>query len=163
MIDERAFVSDVASMRDMLYRLSVSYRRSDADAQDAVQQALENAWRHRERVDVSGFRPWLVRIVINECKSALRKRRRFFSTDRLYDVTQRTPPPDLVLADALERMPEKLRTPLLLHHMEGFSLEEIAAATGVPRTTVANRLFRARRALREALKEEEGSVCDAGK
>lgn len=162
MIDERAFVLEVASMRDMLYRLSVSYLRSDADAQDAVQQALENAWRHRDRVDEAGFRPWLVRIVINECKSALRRRKKLFFTERMEKMAVRTPPPDLALADALERMPEKLRTPLLLHHMEGFSLEEIAAATGVPRTTVASRLFRARRALREALGEEE-SVCDAGR
>ena len=40
MIEESRFVAEVTQMRDMLYRLSVSYLRSDADAQDAVQQAI---------------------------------------------------------------------------------------------------------------------------
>ena len=55
-MDESAFVAEVTQMRDMLYRLSVSYLGCDADAQDAVQQALENAWRHRDRVKPDAFR-----------------------------------------------------------------------------------------------------------
>lgn len=155
MIEESRFVAEVTQMRDMLYRLSVSYLRSDADAQDAVQQAIESAWRHRGRVEPQAFRPWLTRIVINACKSQLRKKRRVFLSDRLECYAGAAPPPDVTLADALSRLPEKLRTPLLLHYMEGFSVTETAGALHVPETAVRSRLYRARKALREELGGEE--------
>ena len=160
MMDEGRFVSEVTEMKDMLYRLSVSYLHSDADAQDAVAQALEKAWRHRARVKAEAFRPWLTRIVINECKTQLRRAGRTSPSDQLERYAGETPPPDLSLADALSRLPDKLRTPLLLHYMEGFSMKEIAKALRVPETTVRSRLYRARDALREELSSgEEGKPC----
>ncbi len=120
-----------------------------------VQQALENAWRHRERANPAAFRPWLTRIVINECISQLRRRKNAQTSKWVDQLACQSPPPDIALADALSRLPDKLRTPLLLHYMEGFSLEEIAKALGVPMTTVRNRLYRGRNALRDALTEGE--------
>ena len=160
MVEERQFVSEITQMKDMLYRISVSYLRSDADAQDAVQQALEKAWQHRDRVNADAFRPWLTRIVINECKSQLRRTKRVQPSDRLELYAGETPPPDIALSDALSRLPDKLRTPLLLHYMEGFSVEEVARSLRVPATTVRSRLYRARNALRDELTDgEEGKVC----
>lgn len=157
MMNEERFVREVTDMRDMLYRLSVSYLHHDQDAQDAVSQAIENAWRHRGRVEPEAFRPWLTRIVINQCKSILRRRRRVVLSDRMELYAGMTPPPDLALWDALARLPDKLRTPLLLHHMEGFSVDEVARALHVPGTTVRSRMYRARAALRAGLEEKEGS------
>lgn len=154
-MDEARFVAEVTLMRDMLYRLSVSYLRSDADAQDAVQQALEKAWRHRARVKDDAFRPWLTRITINECKSQLRRRKRTAPSDRLDLLAGETPPPDIALADALSRLPDQLRTPLLLHYMEEFTVEEVAESLRLPGSTVRNRLYRARRALRKELTDGE--------
>lgn len=160
MIGESQFVSEVTEMKEMLYRLSISYLHSDADAQDAVQQALEKAWRHRDRVAEAAFRPYLTRIVINECKTTLRRARRAFPSDRLERYAGETPPPDVSLSQALASLPDKLRTPLLLRYMEGFSLEEVASATRVPVTTARSRLYRARNALRQALSDrEEGKPC----
>ena len=160
MIEERQFVSEVTEMKDMLYRLSVSYLHSDADAQDAVQQALEKAWQHRSRVGDGAFRPWLTRIVINECKTQLRRAKRVQPSDQLEAYAGTTPPPDIALSDALSRLPDKLRTPLLLHYREGFSVEEVAKSLRVPASTVRSRLYRARNALRDQLTDgEEGKAC----
>lgn len=156
MIDEGSFVREVIARQDMLYRLAVSYLRHDADAQDAVQQAVEKAWKHRTRVDQDGFAPWLTRIVINECKSVLRRRKRAIPSERMELYEGETPPPDLSMADALSRLPEKLRTPLLLHYIEQFSVDETARALGLPATTVRSRLHRARIALRKELDGKEG-------
>lgn len=154
MIEESRFVAEVTEMKDMLYRLSVSYLHSDADAQDAVQQAIENAWRHRNRVEEHYFRTWLTRIVINECKSALRRGKRLVLSDQMECYAGQTPPPDISLRDALDRLPEKLRTPLLLQCMEGFSVRETSRALNLPETTVRSRLYRARAALKQELGEE---------
>lgn len=155
MIDEGCFVSEVMAMRPALYRLSMSIVHHDADAQDAVSQAIENAWRHRTRVDAQAFRAYLTRIVINECKSLLRRKRRSVPTDDFTFLSAAAAPPDAVLSDAIARVPEKLRTPLLLHYMERFSLREIAQILHVPVTTVRSRLSRGREALRKELGEEE--------
>lgn len=156
MIDEERFVREVTDMQDMLYRLSVSYLHHDQDAQDAVSQALENAWRHRARVEDAAFRPWLTRIVINQCKSMLRRRARVSPSDQLERLSGMAPPPDIALRDALSRLPDKLRTPLLLHYMEGFSTDEVARALRVPGTTVRSRMHRARLRLRAELDGKEG-------
>lgn len=157
MMTEERFVQEVMQMRDMLYRLSVSYLHHDHDAQDAVSQAIENAWRHRDRVSPDAFRPWLTRIVINQCKTLLRQRGRVFASEHMERYAGMAEPVDLALCDALARIPDKLRTPLLLHYMEGFSVHEVARVLRVPDTTVRSRLYRARRALREQLDEQEGS------
>ena len=83
------------------------------------------------------------------------KKRRVFLSDRLECYAGVAPPPDVTLADALSRLPEKLRTPLLLRYMEGFSVTETAGTLHVPETTVRSRLYRARKALREELDGEE--------
>ena len=156
MIDGERFVQEVTDMQDMLYRLSVSYLHHDQDAQDAVAQAIENAWRHRARVAEGAFRQWLTRIVINQCKSMLRRRARVSPSDQLERLSGMAPPPDIALWDALSRLPEKLRMPLLLHYMEGFSTDEVARALRVPGTTVRSRMHRARLRLRAELGEREG-------
>ena len=155
MIDKERFVREVTDMQDMLYRLSVSYLHHDQDAQDAVAQALENAWRHRARVEEGAFRPWLTRIVINQCKSMLRRRARVSPSDQLERLSGMAPPPDIALRDALTRLPEKLRTPLLLHYMEGFSTDEVARALRLTGTTVRSRMHRARLRLRDELSGRE--------
>ena len=64
-------------------------------------------------------------------------------------------PLDGVLADAVERLPEELRLPLLPHYMEGYKLAEIAGALGQSLPQVTSRLFRARKRLKRMLEEAE--------
>ena len=152
MISDDRFTKEAAELMPALYRLSVSILRRQADAQDAVQQGLLRAWERRVQVDPSRFRAWLMRIVINECRNVQRRRMRVFSVAEVPETAAGQGNDDLALAiDALD---QKLRTPLLLRYMEGFSEKEIAQALGVPQTTVKNRLYRARQALRRELKAE---------
>lgn len=161
MIEESRFTAEVERMQDMLYRVSVSILRSDADAQDAVQQALENAWRHRRRVNADFFAPWLTRIVINTCKSLLRQKKRLIVTDRMEAFDRTSPPSDPSLRDALERVPYHYRMPLLLHYLEGFSLEEIARMLHLPLNTVKSRLHRGRSLLRAEWNKAEENDHEA--
>ena len=67
MIDEATFMDEVEAMERALYRVSRSLLKSPEDCADAVQEALARAWARRGRVEADYFRPWLMRIVINEC------------------------------------------------------------------------------------------------
>lgn len=149
MLDDASFVAEIQAMTDTLYRVSVSILRQAYDAQDAVQQALVNAWAARSRVDLAHFRPWLMRIVINECRNVQRKRMRVSPSDQMERYAAPLPGPDNALSDALDRMPEKLRLPLVLKYAEGFSENEIASALRLPATTIKGRLHRGRNALKK--------------
>ena len=77
-MDKSEFTSAVLAAEPTLYRVARSMLASEADALDAAQNAILRAW---ERLDSlrspEYFRTWLVRILINECRSALRRRARF--------------------------------------------------------------------------------------
>lgn len=154
MIHDRAFIAETQALLPGLYRLSMSILHAHADAQDAVQSALLRAWERREQARPLQFRGWLTRIVINECRNIQRQRMRVFPAADVQREEEAFVPEDGDLAQAIDGLPEKLRTPLLLRYMEGYAEREIAAALGVPVTTVKNRLFRARKALRATLGEE---------
>ena len=76
-MDKETFATLVIKQQRQLYRIAVSYTGSSADAEDAMQEALLRAWNRRNTLrDVAYFSTWLNRILINECKTLLRKRKR---------------------------------------------------------------------------------------
>ena len=93
-----------------------------------------------------------MRILVNESRSLLRNRRYTIS---LEEASLYAPPsPDPSLQESIRNLPENLRTPLLLKYMEGMTEREVAAAMGIPVSSVKGRLFRARRFLKAQLNEE---------
>lgn len=152
MLDASEFTREVIACERMLYRVARSMVHNDADCLDVVQEAILRAWNKRHTVRSSYFRAWLCRIVINECHTLHRR------TKRVQPVAQvpegGIEPEDIALRDALERLPEKLRMPLLLHYLEGFSLAEIGNMLGLPLGTVKYHLHQGRKALKESLSEE---------
>ena len=157
MISDKALTAQMQEQLDGLYRLSLSILCSQADAQDAVQQGMLRAWEKRRQVsEESKIRAWLTRIVINECRNIQRKRMRVFPVERMPEGAQRDVRMETdELKEAVGALEEKLRMPLLLHYMEGFTEKEIAGILGVPATTVKSRLYRARRALEQELGDAE--------
>lgn len=154
MISDQALTIKMHEQLGGLYRLSLSILRSHADAQDAVQQGMLRAWEKRRQVSDEGkIRAWLTRIVVNECRNIQRKRMRVYPVADMPESGEEMETGELKAAiDSLE---EKLRTPLLLKYMDGFSEKEIAGIVGVPVTTVKSRLYRGRRALEHALGDAE--------
>lgn len=155
------FSQEAEAMLPQLYRIAQGILRQQSDAQDAVQQGLLRAWEKRGTVRPASFRPWVIRIVINQCHDIQRRRMRMIPTAEFPETPVCEPafePPDPALAAALFSLKESLRVPLLLRYMEGWDTGEIAAALGMPASLVKNRLFRARRALQKRIlknREEE--------
>ena len=154
MVDEQTFVATVLENERMLYRVSRSILRNDNDCLDAVQEALSRAWARRNQVHPDHLRPWLIRIVINECHNIQRKSRRMVPTEEIEAYAGVYDPPDTFLRDALDSLEERLRLPLLLHYLEDFKISEIAAMLRIPHGTVKWRLHKARKQLRIEFDEE---------
>lgn len=153
MVDDATFTRESSALLPGLYRLAMSILHARADAQDAMQQALLRAWERRTGARPESFKAWLTRIVINECRNVQRARRRVFPVEQPQPPSYA--PEDTGLYEAIEGLPEKLRTPLLLRYMERFSEREIAEALGIPVTTVKNRLYRARLEVKKTLTDSE--------
>lgn len=154
-MDESVFIGLCREHMAALYRMAASILRSPPDAEDAVQQALLNAWAARKKASPGLEKAWLMRIVINESLTILRKRRRALPTEDFPALA--APEADdsaAALHAAIRALPESLRTPLLLKYMEGMTEKEVAAALALPLSSVKNRLFRARKALQKQLNEE---------
>lgn len=151
-MDEKRYIAVCREWMPVFFRTAYGILHSRADAEDAVQQALLNAWRCRDKARDGLEKAWMMRIVINECYTILRRQSRC----RPGEIPEAPwiPPEDTGLYDAIQTLPESLRTPFLLKYMEGLTEAETAAALGLPVSSVKNRLFRARRQLRKLLREE---------
>jgi RNA polymerase sigma-70 factor (ECF subfamily) len=146
-----------------VYRVAVSVVHDGSLAEDVVQETMIKAWRHAP-LDDSGQIPraWLLRVARNTAISLLRSRREdLHGPDTLPEAAEtsetiRTVEGRAALDDlwvALGRLDEDARSLIVMREVDDLSYEEIAEATGLPLPTVKTRLFRARRALKDALKE----------
>jgi len=150
-MDKQTFTELVKQNERKLYRVAMSYTGSMPDAADTVQEALLRAWskRHTLRNDQL-FSTWLMRILINECKTMLKKRKRMLSFAQVPDIQLQLPPDaDREWAEVLLHLPEKYRLPLVLYVLEGYSLAEVAQIIHLPVNTVKTRISRARKQMRQ--------------
>lgn len=158
MTDE-LFAQAILDMRETLYRVSYGLLPSEQDRHDAVQECLLKAWEKRGTLrDAAYAKTWVTRILINECHTIGRKRRRVTPVATLPDAEDvRIAPPDaqVVIHDALLSLPEKLRLPVMLHYMEGYGIKEISAMLRIPQGTVSTRLRAGRKQLRDLLGDGE--------
>lgn len=149
---KQQFENQALALTDTLYRISCTMLPRLHDRADAVQSCLLKAWQKLPTLrDEANFRPWLIRILINECRMIYRKDKRLLYTDAP-EKTQNLP--DHTLRDAILALPEVLRLPVVLHYVEGASVRETAIALSIPEGTVKTRLRRARSLLKETLAEE---------
>jgi RNA polymerase sigma-70 factor (sigma-E family) len=121
------------------------------DAQDAAQEAYARAWQHWADVGRYGDpEAWVRTVGWRILANRWRKLRGQFVAYRRYGVAATTPAPTedtAALVAALRRLPADQRLAIVLHHIAGVPVEQVAEQTGVPVGTVKARLSRGRRSL----------------
>ncbi len=170
--DKKAFDLLVLKYQQKVANLVSRYIRDPGETQDVTQEAFIKAYRALGNFrGESAFYTWLYRIAINTAKNYLvAQARRPPGTDvdaetaEQLDVGTRlreynTPENHLLqdelaetVAEAMNDLPEDLRTAIMLRELEGMSYDEIAKAMGCPVGTVRSRIFRARAAIDKRLK-----------
>ena len=165
--DKSAFDLLVIKYQHKIIQLVNRYVKDPSEAQDVAQEAFIKAYRAlgNFRGD-SAFYTWLYRIAINTAKNYLVSRSRR-SSDYQVDIQdaealenapqlQGMETPERLLLNqeiidtiktAIDKLPEEMRTAIMLREFEGMSYEEIAEAMDCPVGTVRSRIFRAREAI----------------
>jgi RNA polymerase sigma-70 factor (ECF subfamily) len=165
--DKSAYDFLVIKYQHRIIQLVNRYVKDPSEAQDVAQEAFIKAYRAlgNFRGD-SAFYTWLYRIAINTAKNYLVSRSRR-SSDYHVDIQdaetfenapqlQGMETPERLLLNqeiidtikaAIEKLPEEMRTAIMLREFEGMSYEEIAQAMDCPVGTVRSRIFRAREAI----------------
>jgi len=172
--DKTAFDLLVRKYQHKVVKLVTRYLRNPADAEDVAQEAFIKAYRAMPQFrGDSAFYTWLYRIAINTAKNAIVSRDRNpveFDLDmqaieesqsmqaRLADTTTpesllQTEEIRTTVNQAIDALPEDLRTAIVLRELEGLSYEDIALAMECPVGTVRSRIFRAREAIDRRLSE----------
>ena len=161
--DHDAFAGLVRLHQRRAYLVARAIVTVHEDAEDAVQDGFVRAYQALDRFDPrQAFGPWLNRIVANAALDLVR-RRKVRSTEELHDALQspfRDPGEDAELrsrlADALAELPERARSVIVMHDLEGFTHVEIGEMLGIPGGTARSDLHHARQKLRVLLKDLRG-------
>jgi RNA polymerase sigma-70 factor (ECF subfamily) len=174
---ETAFEAVMRQHNGRLFRVARAILRDDADAEDALQDAYLEAYKHMGdfRGD-SQLSTWLTRIVVNQSLMRLRRQRRHrivvpFEPQNEHaevDVADdRAEPPSSaalraevrqLLEQRIDELPVAFRTVFVMREVEDMTVEETAECLGIPAATVRTRLFRARALLRAALARDIDSA-----
>lgn len=154
-MDREEFAARTHTMKERLYRTAYLYLGSEADALEAVDEAVYQALRALKQLrQPEFFETWLTRILLNTCHKELRRRKRFQPVETLPDTAGPDDYDRLPLKEAVGRLPEELRAVIILRFFAGYTQAETAALLAVPQGTVATRQRRALELLRLELGEE---------
>jgi RNA polymerase sigma-70 factor (ECF subfamily) len=172
--DHSAFETLMRRHNSRLFRVARAILKDDAEAEDAVQDAYLDAYRHLpEFRGTAQLGTWLVRIVANRAlmrlrrqkrdrvvvpfesqhsdSSSLRKKEMADESVELPTTTTLRSELRRILERRIDELPIAFRTVFVMREVEEMSVEETAECLGIPPATVRTRLFRARALLREAL------------
>ncbi len=152
-MDIQTFEKNVLLYEGLLYHVSWSMLSNQEDSADAVQEALTRAWQNRDTLrSDKAFKSWMVQILTNVCRDMLRRRQKqrcvpledepmaFVAGDHsAYSVVE-----------ILQYLNPEHRLVVVLHHLEGYRVREIAQMLHVPVGTVKSRLRSARTCLQKA-------------
>jgi len=173
------FISEVAPLRDTLYRNAVRLSRNHPDAEDLVQETMLKAYMAFGTFEAgTNLRAWLLRILLNTYINHYRKARRqplpysieALTDEHLAQITARRAAtaglhsaedqwlsslPNHDIQTAMRALPEQFRRVLYYRDVEGLAHREIAALMNTPCGTVVSRLHRGRKQLRGLLDESD--------
>jgi RNA polymerase sigma-70 factor (ECF subfamily) len=170
--DKKAFDLLVLKYQQKVANLVSRYIRDPSETQDVTQEAFIKAYRALPRFrGESAFYTWLYRIAINTAKNFIVAQGRrppgsgvdvevAEQLDAGVRLKEQATPENYLMEQkiaetvnqAINDLPEDLRTAITLRELEGLSYEEIARAMSCPIGTVRSRIFRAREAIDAKLK-----------
>lgn len=154
-----ALVAYIRENQRAFYRLALSYVKNPDNAMDVVQEAVLRALSKADTLrEPQYMKTWFYRILINESITFLRRNRRFADMEDCPEPAEATGEDHDLRMDlrrAVDALPEKYRTIIMLRFFEDMQLVDIARVTGSNLNTVKTRLYAALKRLQPLVGSEE--------
>ena len=143
------------------------------EIEDVASEVFYKVYRSLHRYEPShALSTWLYRITVNAALDHKRSRRHDAKNDEIPESLASDGPTAFdeagdrqqasMLQEALGRLPEHYRAPLVLMHVEGLSLQEVGSILDLPEGTIKSRLFRARALLKEIIRRHYPDLAPEG-
>lgn len=165
--DVESFTALITGRIGQLTRTAMAILGHEADARDAVAETIAAVWRELPRLrDVEAFESWSQRILVHACRRTMRARGRarvrevgIEAAANVVEAPASRLPDEVARREAVERAFERLdaddRALLVLHHLDGRTVSDLATVLGIPVGTAKSRLHHARQALERAMARED--------
>jgi RNA polymerase sigma factor (sigma-70 family) len=148
----REYNKSVEEYADAVYRFIRADLKDEDRANDIVQDSFEKLWRHVAEIEYTVVKSWLFTTAYRNMIDIIRKEKRIVTMESAYEMEMihESNYSDLneILHEALGRLPEQQRTPVLLRDYEGYSYKEIGEITGQSEANVKINIYRGRTALK---------------
>lgn len=145
---------------DLLYRIALVRLQNKHDAEDAVQDTfvkyLTASFEYSGDIEEKA---WLIKVLDNKCRD-LHRRKKIREHLSLEDICELCAEDEVSVGvfTAISELSEKFRTVIVLHYLEGFSVEEISLSLSLTKSAVKMRLMRGREELSKILGKENNGV-----
>ncbi|MDE6852118.1 MAG: sigma-70 family RNA polymerase sigma factor [Lachnospiraceae bacterium] len=155
--DKDAFAALLRENEQRMFKVARSFLSCEDDIADVMQESVLQAYLHMSDLKQPAyFRTWLVRIVINQCKSVLAKQRKVICVDEIREQGYEELEYDkIAFVDLMDRLDEKYRQIMLLYYGEGYSTAEISDLLGMKQSTVCSRLARGRKCYLDISRQDQ--------
>mgnify|MGYP000527052037 CR=1 FL=1 len=141
-----------------LYRVARAIVKNDDDALDCIQDAILRAFKSIKNLSKEEyFKTWLIKILINSCNNFISQRISLDSFEN-YSADSEISIDRLHIEEALGKLEEFMKIPIILYYFEDMSIREIGKSLKISEGTVKSRLSRARNRLKELLSINERRI-----
>jgi len=149
-INKDIFVTLIKENKISLYRLSKSIVKNEADVEDAISETILKAYKNIHRLkEVDSFKPWIMKILINECYNIIKKQKKFKLQEN-FENFQGTY--DDVHEDNLiyyiNKLEDNFKAVVILFYYEDLSIKSISKVINISEGTVKSRLSRSKAKLK---------------
>jgi RNA polymerase sigma-70 factor (ECF subfamily) len=153
-LDKDNFIKLVQDNKVSLYRLSKSILKNEADVEDAISETILKAYKNLGSLkSSSSFKPWIMKILVNECYLTAKNYKRIELTDDLskYEGTYENDE-DNSLMCYVNKLEDEFRAVVILFYYEDLSIKNISRVLNISEGTVKSRLFRAKARLKAMMR-----------
>ncbi len=164
-----AFQKLLQKHKDRIFSYAFYFLHNREDAEDVTQEVFVRLWQHWDKIDRNRVVAWMIRVAHNQCVDLVRHKKNssgYFRNSVQLDIEkipEKEGDPALnyeqkesqkALLSALEMLPEKTKSMLLLHYFHGLKCETIGEILDTNVNTVKVAIHRGRKMLRHALSEQ---------
>jgi RNA polymerase sigma-70 factor (ECF subfamily) len=171
-IKEKTYGALVRQYKNNIYSYSLFMLKDEMDADDVTQEVMIKIWNNLGKFRLTAAKTWIMKTTHNQCIDFLRKRQvnnnREYSIDEVLSESYRddnhendpfisvhTKMINERLENAIQQLPQNLRSIFVLYEIHGLKYKEISKALGLPLNTVKVYLMRSRKELQKSLKKFE--------